>query len=101
MKKDQQLNHDSPLPIEPILFGGFEPETRVLKLTVEASSLKEARSRMYAVASLVDIDSVEQFAVLVLEKPSRTVPLFMEGYFQAIGMGMTGASLASASGLGL
>jgi len=56
---------------------------------------------MYAVASLVDIDSVEQFAVLVLEKPSRTVPLFMEGYFQAIGMGMTGASLASASGLGL
>ena len=100
-KKVQQFNHDSPSPFEPILFGGYEPVTRALRLTVEASSLKEARSRMYAVASLVDIDSVEQFAVLVLEKPSRTVPLFMEGYFQAIGMGMTGASLASASGLGL
>ena len=101
MKRSQQMKHDSPLPIEPILFGGFEPATRALRLTVEAASLKEARSRMEAVTSLVDINSVEQFSVLVLERPSRTVPLFMDGYFQAIGMGMAGASLASASGLGL
>lgn len=95
------MKNDSPSPIEPILFGGFEPATRALKLTVEAHSLKEARNRMAAVASLVDINSVEQFAVLVLERPSRTVPLFMDGYFHAIGMGMTGASLASVCGLGL
>jgi hypothetical protein len=95
------MKHDSPSPIEPILFGGFEPATRALRLTVEASSLMEARNRMAAVASLVDISSVEKFAVLVLERPSRTVPLFMDGYFQATRMGMTGVSSTSASGLDL
>lgn len=101
MKRNQQMKHDSPLPIEPILFGGYEPVTRALRLTVEAPSLREARNRMAAVASLVDINSVEQFAVLVLERPSRTAPLFMDGYFHAIGMGMTALSPASASGLGI
>ncbi len=85
---NQQMIHALPLPIEPILFGGYEPVTLALKLTVEATSLMEARNRMAAVASLVDINSVDQFAVLALEKPSRTVPLFMEGYFQATRLGM-------------
>ena len=101
MKRNQRTKHDSPLPIEPILFGGFEPATRALRLTVEAASLMEARNRMAAVASLVDINSVEQFAVLVLDRPSLTVPLFMEGYFQATRLGMKGASPARASGISL
>jgi len=90
--------HDSPLLIEPILFGGYEPVTFALRLTVEAASLMEARSRMAAVASLVDINSVDQFEVLVLDRPSLTVPLFMEGYFQATRLGIKRASPARTSG---
>ena len=101
MTRNQQVIHDSPLLIEPILFGGYEPVTLALRLTVEAASLMEARNRMAAVASLVDINSVEQFAVLVLDRPSLTVPLFMEGYFQATRLGMKGASPARASGISL
>lgn len=88
------------LSTESILFGGFDPVTDALRLTVEASTAEDAQIRMLAVAPLVELEMVKHFSVRVLENPSLTVPLFMDGYFQAIGMGMTGASLASAFGLG-
>lgn len=89
------------LSTESILFGGFDPVTDALRLTVEASIAEDAQIRMLAVAPLVELEMVKHFSVRALEKPSLTVPLFMDGYFHAIGMGMTAVSPASASGLGL
>ena len=100
MKADKQrIPIRSRLATEPILFGGYDPVTHALRLTVEASSLEEARRRMVAVAPLVEIKRVERFMVLAMEMPSRTVPLFMEGFFEATRLGMTRASLAVTQGV--
>ena len=106
MKGDLQHHCQAPeLSTDPILFGGFDPVTDALRLTVEASTAEVAQLRMLAVAPLIELEMVQHFSVRVLEKPSLTVPLFMEGYFQATRMSMTGASSASASasasGLGI
>ena len=89
------------LSTESILFGGFDPLTDALRLTVEASTVEDAQLRIRAVAPLIELEMVKHFSVRVLENPSLTVPLFMDGYFHAIGLGMTAVSPASASGLGL
>ena len=80
---------------ESILFGGYEPLSMVLQLTVEAFSMEEAGRRMHAVARLVNIQKSEQLIVLVMKRPSRTVPLFMEGYFKAIKLGTEMSSCPS------
>lgn len=74
------------LATESILFGGFDAVTDALRLTVEASTAEDAQLRMLAVAPLVELEMVKHFSVRELERPSLTVPLFMDGYFQAIGM---------------
>ena|ERR1035437_1693985 len=85
-------------PGEPILFGGYDAATHALRLTVEAASVQEARWRMSAGAPLVEIKEVERFTVLALERPSRTVPLFMHGYFKATGLGKGRYGLAEIRG---
>ena len=82
-------------PSESALFGGYDAATHALRLTVEAASLEEAQRRMSAAAPLVEIKEVERFTVLALERPSRTVPLFMQGFFEATRLGMTRASRAA------
>lgn len=99
MKGGHQLQRQATqLSTEPILFGGFDPVTHALRLTVEASTVEEAQLRMLAVAPLVEIKNVEQFSVWCIESPSKTAPLFMEGFFQATRLGMEKAGLVSASG---
>ena len=93
--RKQQLAPIAKHPGEPILFGGYDPTTQVLRLSVEATSVEEARRRMAAVAPLVEITEVERFTVLVMGRPSRTVPLFMQGFFEATRLGMTRASRAA------
>ena len=80
---------------ESILFGGHDPETRGLRLTVEASSAEEARRRMVAIAPMVQIGGAEYFDIAILERPSLTVPLFMEGYFAAPKLGMPEGRMAA------
>ena len=92
----QQLATVAKYPGEPILFGGYDPATHALRLTVEAASLEEAQRRMSAVAPLVEIKEVERFTVQVLARPSRTVPLFMQGFFEATGLGTRRVSQAVA-----
>ena len=79
---------------ESILFGGHDPDTGCLQITVEASSSEEARRRMVAVAPMVHIGGAEHFDIATLERPSLTVPLFMEGYFAATRLGMTTGRMA-------
>lgn len=79
---------------EPMLFAGRDPETGCLRITVEASSSEEARRRMVAVAPMVHIGGAEHFDIATLERPSLTVPLFMEGYFAATRLGMTTGRIA-------
>ena len=97
MKADKQrIPIGSRLATEPILFGGYDPVTHALRLTVEAASLAEARRRLSAVAPLVEIREVEKLTVLVMQRPSRKVPLFMQGFFGATGLGTRRVSQAAA-----
>ena len=92
----QQLAPIAGFPAEPTLFGGYDPFTHALRLTVEASSLAEARRRLSAVAPLVEIKEVSDFMVLAMDRPSRKVPMFMQGYFEATRLGMKRDGLAAA-----
>lgn len=83
MVKGSSQPHAPQYLTESILFGGYESISRLLQLTVEAFSMEEAGRRMHAVAALEHIQKAEQLIILVMERPSRTVPLFMEGYFKA------------------
>lgn len=93
---NQRLSPVAKVLAEPILFGGYDPFTHALRLTVEAASLAEARRRLLAVAPLVEIREVEKLTVLVMQRPSRTVPLFMHGFFEATGLGTRRVSQAAA-----
>ena len=84
---------------EPTLFGGYDPDTHALRLTVEASSLGEARRRLAAVAPLVEISEAERFTVLAMSMPSRTVPLFIQGFFEATRLGVQRPSRAVTQGV--
>ena len=75
-------------PSESVLFGGYDPATHALRLTVEAASVEEAQRRMAAVAPLVEIKGAERLTVLAMESPSRKVPLFMQGFFEATRLGV-------------
>ena len=100
MKADKQrIPIGSRLATEPLLFGGYDPVAHALRLTVEASSLVEARRRMAVVASLVEIKEVELFTVLLMDMPSRKVPLFMQGFFKATRLGILRPSRAVAHGV--
>lgn len=68
-----------------LLFGGFEPSSGKLVLTVEAVSSDDAHQRMIEVAPLVKVIKADELELLPLSKPSRQVPLFMQGYFEATG----------------
>ena len=74
-------------PSESALFGGYDPTTHALRLTVEAASVEDAQRRMAAVAPLVEIKGAEGLTVLALASPSRKVPLFMQGFFEATKLG--------------
>jgi len=74
-------------PSESVLFGGYDPTTQALRLSVEAASVEEAQRRMAAVAPLVEIKGAEGLTVLALASPSRKVPLFMQGFFEATKLG--------------
>lgn len=93
---NQRLSPVAKVLAEPILFGGYDPVTHALRLTVEAASLAEARRRLSAVAPLVEIREVEKLTVLVMQRPSRKVPLFMQGFFGATGLGTRRVSQAAA-----
>lgn len=78
-KSDQQ--------IEPTLFGGYHPVSGLLVISVEAASTEDAMERISEVAPLVDIRQVAGLILREMETPSREAPLFMDGYFEAIGFG--------------
>ena len=50
--------------------------------------MEEAQRRMAAVASLGEIKGAERLTVLAMESPSRRVPLFMQGFFEATKLGV-------------
>ncbi len=81
----KSLNRTNPVSNTPtvFLFGGFEPNEKTLLLTVEAPSSQEAHQRMIKVAPLVKVVGAHKLEVLQLGRPSREVPLFMQGYFEA------------------
>ena len=93
-----QLAHIAKSPSESVLFGGYDPFTHALKLTVEAASVEEAQRRMSAVAPLVEIKDAERFTVLAMESPSRKVPLFMQGFFEATRLGVMRPNGAATQG---
>ena len=94
-----QLAHIAKSPSESVLFGGYDPFTHALKLTVEAASVEEAQRRMAAVAPLVEIKGAEGLTVLTLASPSRKVPLFMQGFFEATKLGFQRPSRAVTQGV--
>ena len=94
-----QLAHIAKSPCESVLFGGYDPATHALRLTVEAASVEEAQRRMAAVAPLVEIKTAERFTVLAMESPSRKVPMFMQGCFEATKLGVQGPSRAVTQGV--
>ena len=73
---------------ESVLFGGYDPTTQALRLSVEAASVEEVQRRMASVAPLVEIKGAERLTVLAMESPSRRVPLFMQGFFEATKLGV-------------
>lgn len=75
-------------PSESVLFGGYDPTTQALRLSVEAASVEEVQRRMASVASLGEIKGAERLTVLAMESPSRRVPLFMQGFFEATKLGV-------------
>lgn len=54
---------------------------------------------MSAVAPLVEIKDAERFTVLAMESPSRKVPLFMQGFFEATKLGFQRPSRAVTQGV--
>lgn len=86
-------------PSESALFGGYDPTTHALRLTVEAASVEDAQRRMAAVAPLVEIKGAEGLTVLALASPSRKVPLFMQGFFEATKLGFQRPSRAVTQGV--
>jgi hypothetical protein len=79
-----------PLPLQGIdevsLYGGFDAESEALVITVEAASLEAARERISSVAAQIGIKSPAEMGVQAIGEVSRIVPLFMDGYFQAINL---------------
>ena len=94
-----QLAHIAKSPSESVLFGGYDPFTHALKLTAEEASVEEAQRRMSAVAPLVEIKDAERFTVLAMARPSRKVPLFMQGFFEATRLGVMRPSRAVTHGV--
>jgi hypothetical protein len=87
-------------PSESALFGGYDPTTHALRLTVEAASVEDAQRRMAAVAPLVEIKGAEGLTVLALASPSPKVPLFMQGFFEATRLGVMRPNGAVTQGRG-
>jgi hypothetical protein len=86
-------------PSESALFGGYDPTTHALRLTVEAASVEDAQRRMAAVAPLVEIKGAGGLTVLAMASPSRKVPLFMQGFFEATRLGVMRPSRAVTHGV--
>jgi hypothetical protein len=84
---------------ESVLFGGYDPATHALRLSVEAASVEEAQRRMASVAPLVEIKGAERLTVLAMESPSRKVSLFMQGFFEATKLGFQRPSRAVTQGV--
>lgn len=54
---------------------------------------------MKAVTPLVEIKGTERFTVLAMNSPSRKVPLFMQGFFEATRLGVQRPSRAVTQGV--
>ena len=94
--------HTAPIaksPSESELFGGYDPATHALRMTVEAASAEDANRRMKAVAPLVEIKGAGGLTVLALASPSQKVPLFMQGLFEATRLGVLRPSRAVTQGV--
>ena len=65
-------------------FGGYDPCTLILALSVEAPTVDGARIRMETVAALLGIERVDGLVLLEMARPYREAPLFTNGYFEAI-----------------
>lgn len=59
----------------------FDPITRQIQLTVEATSVEEAQQRMVAVAGLCGFTKAEELRFVVLEDAPREVPTFLTAFF--------------------
>lgn len=70
----------------------FDPNTRQIQLTVEATSEDEAQHRMATVAHLIGITKTDKFFVVVLEEAPHEVPTFLKVYFSAAKVKMNPAA---------
>jgi hypothetical protein len=61
----------------------FDPVTRQIQLTVEASSVEEAQQRLATAAGLCGITKAEALLFVVLEDAPRGVPTFSTAFFSA------------------
>lgn len=59
----------------------FDPVTRQIQLTVEASSVAEAQQRMVTVAGFCALTKPEELLFVVLEDAPRGVPTFLTAFF--------------------
>jgi len=59
----------------------FDPVTRQIRLTVEASSADEAQQRMASVAPFIGVAKAKVFFFVVLEEAPHGVPTFLKCFF--------------------
>jgi hypothetical protein len=59
----------------------FDPVTRQIQLTVEASSVEEAHQRMVTVAGLCGFTKADELFLVVLEDAPRGVPTYFTAFF--------------------
>jgi hypothetical protein len=76
----------------------FDPVTRQIQLTVEASSVDEAQQRLATAAGLCGFTKAEALLFVVLENAPRGVPTFSTAFFTAPGVVRHQTEFASCAG---
>ena len=69
------------------IFGAFEPESSMLILVLEAFNLREAKSRLIAVAPLLGVKVGVELLVVPLAEFPAGVPVFLRTFFCGTGIG--------------
>lgn len=75
----------------------FDPLTRQIQLTVEASSVDEAQQRLATAARLCGFTKAEALLFVVLEDAPRGVPTFSTGFFAVPGVGRLQTKFATSA----
>ncbi len=72
---------------EETMFGACDPESFMLILVLEACNLREAKSRVTAVAPLLGVKLGIELLVVPLKEIPSGVPVFLRTFFFGTGIG--------------